>query len=38
MTATFEDGHAEWQAANGGLFTLPAAEGIDVIFGLHPKG
>ena len=33
MTATFEEGYAEWQAANGGLFELPVAEVIDVIFG-----
>jgi hypothetical protein len=38
MTATFEDGYAEWQAANGVVFTLPVAEVIDVIFGLHPEG
>lgn len=38
MTPTFEEGYAEWQAANGGLFTLPVAEVIDVIFGLHPEG
>lgn len=38
MTATFEEGYAEWQAANGGLFTLPVAEVIGVIFGLHPEG
>jgi len=37
MTPTFEDGYAEWQAANGGLFELPVAEVIDVIFGLHPE-
>lgn len=33
MTATFEEGYAEWQAANGGLFERPVAEVIDVIFG-----
>lgn len=37
MTATFEEGYADWQAANGGLFELPVAEVIDVIFGLHPE-
>ena len=33
MTASFEEAHAEWQAANGGLFTLSVSEGIGVIFG-----
>lgn len=37
LTATFEEGYAKWQAANGGLFELPVAEVIDVIFGLHPE-
>ncbi|MEN0654395.1 MULTISPECIES: hypothetical protein [Hyphobacterium] len=33
MTAAFKEGHAAWQPANGGLFTLSAGEGIGVIFG-----
>ena len=37
MTATFEEGYAEWQSAHGGLFELPVAEVIDVIFDLHPE-
>lgn len=43
MTATFEDGYAEWQAAHGGVFEppVPAEAGIpeviDVIFGEHPE-
>ena len=33
MTARFEDGHAAWKTANGGVFTLSAAGVIGVIFG-----